>query len=166
MKRQAPEEHRNAKRQKLDPKPVEVDKVFGERRFFKYLLGKTKIEKPPGYIVGVVKTIIDTGPIVQLELVPFGEDPADRQDILEVLLSKLHLETLDPLRVGDKLLLFLKGARIAQLGSNKRGLAVKLIFTEGFHIKFGKKDIAEINAFIGAYLVSEYAANRTSDIFP
>jgi hypothetical protein len=165
MKRQAPEEQRNAKRQKLDPKPVEVDKVFGERRFFEYLVGRSKIDKPPGYIAGLVKTIIDIGPNFELELVPFGEDPAGRLDILEVLLSRLHIETLDPLKVGDKLHLSLKGGRIERLGSIKRGLAVKLRFTEGFHIRFGKKDVAEINAFVGAYPVSEYAVNRISDMF-
>jgi hypothetical protein len=112
-----------------------------------------------------VKTIIDIGPNFELELVPFGEDPAGRLDILEVLLSRLHIETLDPLKVGDKLHLSLKGGRIERLGSNKRGLAVKLRFTEGFHIRFGKKDVAEINAFVGAYPVSEYAVNRISDMF-
>ncbi|RXW20528.1 hypothetical protein EST38_g5317 [Candolleomyces aberdarensis] len=156
MKRRAPEELTNAKRLKIDPtlltskKPSDVDKVFGERHYFSYLLSRTKIDRPPGYIAGVVKTIIDIGSKFQLELVPMGVDSAAREDILEAFLSKLHLETLDPLKVGDQLRLFLKGARIEKHGTYKHGLAVKLMFTEGFHIRFGKREdkFAEINAFV------------------
>lgn len=167
MKRRAPEESSNAKRQKIDPnaltseKDQDLDTVFGKRHYFKYLLSRTKIEKPPGYIAGLVKMIVDIGPRFQVELAPFGGDSASREDILEVILSKLHLETLDPLKVGDQLRLFLKGGRIEKHAAGKPGLAVRLLFTEGFHIRFGKKEsnFAEINAFHGGCAVAETVVN-------
>ncbi|KAF6763897.1 hypothetical protein DFP72DRAFT_873698 [Ephemerocybe angulata] len=123
----------------------ELNFSTGMRRGFKYLLDRTKIDKPPGHIQATVRMKWNLESKFALELKAPSFDPKKKEDdVLEVQLAKLHLKTLDPLKPGDKIKLLLKGGRIERTGNKKHLLPVKLLFTEGYHIRF--KD-QEINTF-------------------
>jgi hypothetical protein len=168
MKRSAQADPHKAKKQKTShngqngqrsPEEQNFQPVL--RRSFQYLVAHAKVEKPPGHIQGMVKIIYPPVPGKErftLELAdirPVEEGAkqskqSNQSPFLEVMLSKLHLENLDPLAPGMKVKLSLKGGRIEQLGTRKTTLPVRLIFTEGYHLRFGKKDVVDINTFHGA----------------
>lgn len=124
------------------------------RRNFQYLVDHAKIEKPPGHIQGTVKMMYNPAEKDKfiLELTDFTiENGRKELPLLEVVLSKLHLQTLDPLVIKDTVKISLKGARFEKLSTKKHALPVRLCFTEGYHLRFKKRDsVIDINTFNGA----------------
>ncbi|KAJ3550967.1 hypothetical protein NMY22_g97 [Coprinellus aureogranulatus] len=120
------------------------------RRSFKYLSQNSKVEKRPGHVCGIVKMMFlnPGGERFTLELAEVQvENDGKPPPLLEVMLSKLGRENLDPLAIGVKVKISLKGCRIEKTGEKKHALPVRLVFTEGYHLRFGKKDAIDINTF-------------------
>lgn len=142
----------NGSNRNLCPEELNFQPIY--RRNFQYLVNNLKLEKPPGYVQGIVRMMynLPEKDKFTLELAESSVEGRKEPLLLEVVLSKLHLKTLDPLVIKDTVKISLKGAQINRVGSKKHALPVSLSFTEGYHLRLAKREVMDINTFTGVQL--------------